>query len=175
MFVMSVAGRLFGILSLSLAVVSSSVFSNMTTPEVAHASAARSVQGTLHNQTPFKLLLDRGGLSSGVWVRGTPSTITAAGRWVTESDGFMTGTAGWVRYRIVDADNVEQGRLILTWDNPYVGVSTYPYEVTTYGKYAFSMGRSGGGGDNAAVDYYLYEDVQPPDVPFQGPDSPLVN
>lgn len=46
-----------------------------------------------------------------------------------ESAGFLTGTQGWVKYRIVrDSDQAQRGLVYLYWTNPYFGV--------TYGKHA---------------------------------------
>jgi hypothetical protein len=164
---MNFIGRQIGLASLAIIAAGVLAFSGVFTPSVAHASAARSVHVVFKNESKFNMYLERGHLDHGVWYWKTPGMVGDWGEWMSESNGVMTGTSGWAVYRIIDFDNVDQGRVTVWWNNPYAGDNTYSYEVTTYGKYGFSMGRKGGGGENATVTFYLYQDV-PVD-----PNSPL--
>jgi len=43
----------------------------------------------------------------------------------SESDGFATGTEGWVKYDVVDSSNSGVGMVFAYWDNPYAFGHTY--------------------------------------------------
>jgi hypothetical protein len=76
-----------------------------------------------------------------------PFTITAGETvtWQSESDGFMTGTEGSVRYGI----GTNGGEFTLHWDNPFVGHNSYDEQAPP----GWTLLRSGGPGDNASVGY----------------------
>ncbi|WP_057176780.1 hypothetical protein [Paraburkholderia caribensis] len=65
--------------------------------------AARSTEIALHNETDFPLVKIEDGLESGEWTDPwyPPAIIEPhrVGEWRSESDGFMTGTEGHVRYQ----------------------------------------------------------------------------
>lgn len=110
--------------------------------------AARSVhvQFNVEAMPNTKLVLVGSGLSHGEWSSGlqppnslTPPTTSV--EWQSESDGFLTGTQGWVRYYPVTpggnapANPPDQDTIYITWDDPYTGANAYsstapsPYRI----------------------------------------------
>src|ERR1700761_4548311 len=100
--------------------------------------AARSVhvQFNVENMSNTSLVLVGSGLDHGEWSSGlTPPNELAppvtAIDWQSESDGFLTGTQGWVRYYPISPGakvptNVPDSETIwITWDDPYVGSNSY--------------------------------------------------
>src|SRR5262245_53713856 len=84
------------------------VMAFLTISPAAHAapmaSAARSVFVTFRNQTTHPLELTYSQVLSGVWTLH-PKTYVSPGEEIyfrTESNGFMTGTSGTVRYDFSD-------------------------------------------------------------------------
>src|SRR5215813_12146820 len=87
-----------------------------TSPDSAHKKEARlvirpflrySVENAVANQT---MLLEAKKLCGGCWTPGgwePPASIASgvSGHWQSEACGFMTGTQGWVKYRLIrDSD-----------------------------------------------------------------------
>ena len=126
--------------------------------------AARSTVVIFANTTHNTLLIKVSeGLSHGEWTAEPPGEIGpgAQVQWSSESNGFLTGTEGWVRYLPVDAnsDNIgipsptpDSETVYIYWDNPYAGSNSYneaappPYQVSQQGP---------GSGDNATVTFTL--------------------
>ena len=100
-------------------------------------SAARSVQINFNNQTSETLSLPTNGasLSGGEWSSGLtpPSSIPPNSQvvWQSESDGFLTGTQGTATYVFQNAATTMS--VIVSWDNPYDGSSTYSAVVNPQG------------------------------------------
>jgi hypothetical protein len=92
-------------------------------------SAARSAQINFANRTSQTLVLPPNGatLSGGEWSPELmpPSSISANSEvtWQSESDGFLTGTQGTAVYVFQGAGTTIS--VIVSWDNPYDGSSTY--------------------------------------------------
>lgn len=84
---------------------------------------ARTVYCHFKNLTDETLVRESEHLDHGIYTGSwfPPQTIApkAVGLWKTESDGFMTGTEGRVRYRISSGAGTEF--IDLWWDNPYIG------------------------------------------------------
>lgn len=126
--------------------------------------AARSTAVTFTNSTHNTLLIKVGEyLAHGEWSTEPPQAIGPGiqVQWGSESNGFLTGTEGWVRYYPVPANTDSIGipspapdaaTIYIYWDNPYVGSNSYdkaapsPYQVSQQGD---------GSGDNAAVTFAL--------------------
>ncbi len=113
--------------------------------------SSRSTTVKLINNTPATLKLTNAKLSHGVWSQNMypPETINgnSDGIWMSESDGFMTGTEGTVTYALPNG----AGNVVIHWDNPYVGSNSYSDSVPS----GYQISRSGGGGDNATVTFTL--------------------
>ncbi|GGX14637.1 aegerolysin family protein [Aquimarina muelleri] len=113
--------------------------------------SARSTTVKLQNTTSDLIKLTDASLSHGVWSSNQypPSTISANsdGSWMSESDGFMTGTEGTVTYQLPNGI----GSIVITWDNPYVGSNSYSMKAPA----GFEINKSGGSGDNAVVTFTL--------------------
>jgi hypothetical protein len=113
--------------------------------------AARSahVQLNVESMPNTQIVLVGSGLSGGEWSSGLqpPAALTGmAGttsiEWQSESDGFLTGTQGWVRYYPVTpggrapASPPDEDTIFMTWDVPYDGVNSYassapqPYKIS---------------------------------------------
>jgi hypothetical protein len=89
--------------------------------------AKRSTRVTLSNNTSYPLMfLGSAGPCHGKWTEGgwnPPDQIQSkeAGAWETQSDGFLTGTEGWVKYLIATRDpRCAQQLVYIHWDNPFV-------------------------------------------------------
>ncbi len=116
--------------------------------------AARNVSITvINNLRDTELHLMESYLDHGVWNVPPPQVIGLpngkaginVGAWSSQSDGFATGTHGWVRYapfcngKIVDAPLGDSNDIYLEWGNPCLGSDTYkcsaanPYVVTMIG------------------------------------------
>jgi hypothetical protein len=111
--------------------------------------AARSVhvQFDVSAMPNTQLVLVGSGLSHGEWSAGSqpPESLTppiTSITWQSESDGFLTGTQGWVRYYPVTpggsapANPPDEDTIYITWDDPYVGSNSYsstapsPYRIS---------------------------------------------
>ncbi|HEY5242605.1 MAG TPA: hypothetical protein VIJ22_14095 [Polyangiaceae bacterium] len=96
--------------------------------------AKRTTRVTLSNNTPFDLdLVGSGVLCHGKWTEGgwaPPAKIPGktGASWQSQSDGFLTGTEGWVKYVIqntgVDARSggipCLNELVYIHWDNPFI-------------------------------------------------------
>src|SRR5262245_4022083 len=86
------------------------------------ASAARSVSVTFRNQTKYTLHNRTYQVMSGIWTPNRyPPEYIAPGQevyWMTESNGFMTGTSGMVFYDIYWGGNFDK-YFTIQWNNPY--------------------------------------------------------
>jgi len=101
------------------------------------------------------------GVSSGVFAIDPPVDIAPGDEltWLSESDGFLTGTEGYVTYwprffgddggipSPAPADEV----IHVWWNNPYVGSNEYRSSAPG----PFSLGHQGGDGNNAVVRFTL--------------------
>lgn len=114
-------------------------------------SARRSVRSCvvyLHNNSNTNLERSENRLGHGAWTR-TPPDIINAGQWVawaSESNGFMTGTEGSVRYRGGDG-----GYVSIVWDNPFIGSNKFD---SSHGD-GRNIRMSGGGGDISVIRFYF--------------------
>lgn len=113
--------------------------------------AARSVQIYFCNLTNTQLVIKKSHLSHGVWSTEPPKTINAFTTNISfssESDGFMTGTQGSVKFELVASD----GELLtLKWDNPYGGTDAWS-AIAPEGYQCLCLSNNG---DNAVV-YYVF-------------------
>ena len=126
--------------------------------------AARSTNVTFTNNTHQTLLtrVDEN-LAHGIWSTEPPAQINPGEQveWGSESDGFLTGTEGWVRYypSVLDTDSIgipspapDSATIYIYWDNPYAGSNSYnsaapsPWQTTQEGD---------GSGDNASIAFSL--------------------
>jgi hypothetical protein len=93
------------------------------------------------------------GLGGGIWSYGgasVPPEYVAAGTSVafgSESDGFMTGTDGWVTYATTRADGATKGQFTLRWSNPFFGRNSVGCDVPA----GIFCGVSDTSGNNATV------------------------
>lgn len=122
--------------------------------------AARSTRVTLINKinSNFALVKTQDHLDHGVWTDRPPHFVGNTAQWGSESNGFLTGTEGWVKYEIVTQSLQSVLRLHLEWDNPFIGSNSYKASVEPVGRpdgSGFSVGYFGGGGDDAAVTFIL--------------------
>jgi hypothetical protein len=97
--------------------------------------AKRSIRVTLSNNTDYSLiLLGNAGPCHGKWTEGgwnPPDQIQSKthGAWQSQSDGFLTGTEGWVKYLIATKDpRCTQQLVYIHWDNPFVWNNTTPID-----------------------------------------------
>lgn len=70
--------------------------------------------------------------------------------WMSESQGFMTGTEGNANFSLDSPNNPAQ--VFVSWDNPYAGSNSYSCSVQSQ---PLKITRDGGGGDNASVVFHL--------------------
>ncbi|MEU7133563.1 hypothetical protein [Streptomyces sp. NPDC046261] len=120
----------------------------------AGAFAARSTKVKFHNGTGCQLTRQSYGLNHGIWSQGNEPSATVYNThdddWQSESNGFMTGTEGYVTYTTSNCEeDWRNGRTIrFHWNNPYVGSNGYDTNGTDN---AFRNVIEGGGGNNALV------------------------
>jgi hypothetical protein len=80
--------------------------------------------GILNASSSLNLVQTFNHLCGGEWTGGwaPPASIASgsAGELQSESDGFMTGTEGYVKYDVVGPTG-RQGMIYVYWDNPYYG------------------------------------------------------
>lgn len=119
--------------------------------------AARSVQVNSENYLNANLSLNPNTvvLDHGIWNNQPPSSIPkteggAPGKasWVTESNGFSTGTEGSCTYAFYDSATDQVFYIKIHWNNPYAGSNSY--DITT-GCNSVDVSYSGGTGDNTTV------------------------
>jgi hypothetical protein len=89
------------------------------------------VENTVQGHT---MILEKEHLCGGCYTEGwTPPASIASGSsggWQSESCGFMTGTQGWVKYRLRrDSDGANRGLIYTYWTNPYLGVTRPHFEL----------------------------------------------
>jgi hypothetical protein len=96
---------------------------------------ARVFRYTLENTFEgHTLTLESHSLCGGCWTDGwrPPATLAsgAKGGWQSESCGIMTGTQGWVKYRInSDSSGASPGLVYIYWTNPYLGVTRWRWDI----------------------------------------------
>ncbi len=121
--------------------------------------SARSVQVILMNKTSNELQRESFHVTHGIFSSFPPSAVQPFSQveWVSESNGFLTGTAGSASYHVlfiekgddqVFIDVPDVNHLSLSWTNPFVGTNVYRQSV---GKRGFEVHRSGGADDHATV------------------------
>jgi len=104
--------------------------------------AARSVQIQFTNATDFPLNLIASHLCHGKWTNDgakPPQQVAARSMvsWESQSDGILTGTQGWVKYKLAPSSgNNEQ--VLVSWDNPYVPATGTPWIVPSESIYNIS-------------------------------------
>jgi hypothetical protein len=96
--------------------------------------AVRQFNVTIVNDTGYPLQQTAVSLDHGEWSSNltAPTTIAVGATAVfqSESDGIMTGTQGHAVYRVLDNNDITTW-LYVTWDNPYVGTSTFNAVTST--------------------------------------------
>jgi hypothetical protein len=148
----------------------------------------------LSNDTRNTLLIKVAqGLDHGEWGTEPPDRIAPGGRiyqWESHSDGFLTGTEGWVRYYPVAAsDNIvipspvpDAETIYIHWDNPFVGSNSYdttapnPYQLTQTGNQmggqaAVSYSLGGVNGPNTCLPGFVWRNAYPGDAVCVTPQS----
>eukprot|EP01084_Bolivina_argentea_P155125 270359_1 len=117
------------------------------------SSASRSVGVRIENKTSVSFFRDGYSLSHGVWTNYAPQEIApnSTVKFMSESNGFMTGTEGYVYYK------AKGEKIWLKWNNPYAGGNTFNH----YGSSSFNVSRRGGSGDNGYVYWTITEKTQP--------------
>lgn len=90
------------------------------------AGAFRSMTVIVSNETDTELFFLDKGAKHGIWVDAFPvapfipggsAMRPGEGAWRTESDGFLTGTDAWAKYRMEDGAT----HFIMGWDSPAKG------------------------------------------------------
>lgn len=118
-------------------------------------ASARSTDVQFLNQTGCDLNRIDYGLAHGEWWAYPPESMDSYTKatWVSESNGFLTGTEGYVKFKTSDCHNPNNKRKIVQvhWANPYIGANSYDYDGTDP---AFLVPHTGGGGNNALVTFY---------------------
>ena len=128
---------------------------------MASRSTAVVFTNTTRNTGLYKVDED---LPHGVWTTEPPEFIGPGAQvvWGSESDGFLTGTEGKVRYLPgpADTDNIgipvplaDSDAVIVHWDNPYVGSNSY--NASAPAPYQVNQESGTGSGDNATVRFDL--------------------
>ncbi len=118
----------------------------------------RSTRIHVHNDTGVDLNLVSAEVTSGQWGdderQRPPATIPGhtTSSFRSESNGFLTGTEGNVRFRIGGPGAQE---VYLHWDNPAQGGNSYHQHPGP----DFDVVRRGGGGNDATVDFFVRESV----------------
>jgi hypothetical protein len=91
-------------------------------------------------------------LAHGIWTEGRipPEHIPNRSRahWQSESQGFATGTEGWVRY------GFQEGDVKIWWNNPFVGSNNFGVDYD-HDKLEINWGDTSG--NNAAVTVTILE------------------
>eukprot|EP01084_Bolivina_argentea_P267781 454653_1 len=118
------------------------------------SSSARSTEVQLLNDTSYTLEHESSGLQHGIWTKNhkTPKQIEPfeSKSWRTESNGIMTGTQGYVYYKI----NGEKFKLL--WNNPFAGSNSYSFTTPK----GFIISYTGGSGENCRVCFNITEKKQ---------------
>ncbi|KIK55252.1 hypothetical protein GYMLUDRAFT_175880 [Collybiopsis luxurians FD-317 M1] len=118
--------------------------------------ATCSVAATFENKTDLLLTRIDAYLEHGEWAKDQypPDHISpkSEGRWKSESNGFMTGTAGYVKYVLGDGG---ESILRVYWSNPFSGSNSYSGSITGPKEHEYACSYTGGVGNNASVTYTL--------------------
>ncbi|WP_165953752.1 aegerolysin family protein [Streptomyces sp. 8K308] len=115
--------------------------------------AARSYDISIVNLTNMELTREKSHLDHGVWSgegSETPPDKIAPGETVhfgSESQGFMTGTEGYVTY------GSPAGDFTVYWDNPYVGSDSSSATCPS----GYEKVKSDSAGNNATLKVVFYE------------------
>ncbi|KAF5249033.1 hypothetical protein FANTH_5626 [Fusarium anthophilum] len=122
----------------------------------ARSDAPRSVGITLVNNTSKTLYWDDSGLEHGKRKITAPDDIAPQkkGRWMLESDGYLTGCEGWMNWRVGEGGP----KLKLEYDIPYAGSNEYGYEVEA-SDVGYTVEKRGGSGNRANVVFVISEVV----------------
>lgn len=109
--------------------------------------AARSTRVTVVNKTTVEWTRVDAVLSHGTWTSQPPQTLAAnaSGTWQSESNGFLTGTEGWVVY------GTEVGQVEIYWNNPFSGSNNYKCRTPPSSGYSCRV--TGGSGNNASATF----------------------
>jgi hypothetical protein len=131
-------------------------------PSKGAAVAARSIRVNFVNKTriPEALVLTEHELEHGRWVFKPSDFVGDGDFWESESNGFLTGTEGRVKYLVRTADLRTKLELHLHWNNPFVGDNSYDATVRPRGDVdpdGFSVGYFGPtrGDNNAEVTFVV--------------------
>ncbi len=128
-------------------------------------SSSRSTSVEFSNDTRNTLLIKVAqGLDHGEWGAEPPDRMTPGGhiyQWESHSDGFLTGTEGWVRYYpVATNDNIvipspvpDEATIYIHWDNPFVGSNSY--NTTAPNPYQVVQDGGTGTGDEAATAFHF--------------------
>lgn len=112
-------------------------------------SPSRSTLAIIINNTSLTLNLQTDSVDHGEWSQSlSPPTIIgphSRGQLQAESDGLWTGDEGSVYY------GSDAGTFYFQFDNPYSGSNSYDQTAPA----GYTIDRSGGGGDNAAVTWTI--------------------
>jgi hypothetical protein len=93
--------------------------------------AARSVKITIHNASDVQFVTSTSSLSGGEWTPGLQPNAgdlvleTDRYRFGSESDGFLTGTAGSITLSTANLPVLTPWLLTFSWDKPFIGETTY--------------------------------------------------
>ncbi|PHM31231.1 hypothetical protein [Xenorhabdus innexi] len=121
----------------------------------------RSVVILFDNKTKFHLVIDEKWMYiyHGRWSKNLkpPKNIKSYSQawWGSESNGFMTGTEGYVRYSIMDGESetgdVSNNWVQIRWENPYYGFNSYPSTISNNDLYSITRNPNTGSGNEATV------------------------
>jgi len=116
-------------------------------PPVGERSSSRSVRITVKNVTSQPLACGDAILDGGEWASYPPDSIDsmASGVWVTQSNGFATGTEGRATFKLGYGDAV----FTVRWNNPYIGSNDYSCTAPQ----GYSCSRAGGSGNDSRVTF----------------------
>jgi hypothetical protein len=119
------------------------------------SAAARSIHVVIKNQTSRDLVYVRGELSHGCIGQNPPSRINRGltGELIAESCGFMTGTEGFVIYRLEGVSSEAR----FNFDNPWIGDNSYSSSAPG----GFATAQVGGEGNRTVVFFFIREAGQP--------------
>ena len=116
-------------------------------------NSAREAHVTIQNLTGYNfVLLDYGKYSGSEWVTPPPDRINFGDRGYlrVDSNGFMEGAHGWVRYQFEN-----DGRwFYFQFDDYYIGTNYFNYEAPT----GYGCNIKGGSGNDAYVTFECWKD-----------------
>ncbi len=119
------------------------------------SAAARSSHVIIQNQTAQRLIYVRGSVAHGEVTKKPPSAIAPGGTGdlFAESNGFATGTEGYVVYRVEGV----AGEAQFNWDNPFVGSNSASASAPA----GFHAGQIGDKGNRTLVFFSIAPVSQP--------------